>query len=171
MDDSSLDPWQGANADKRRHPRLGKFVDNIWVLLFNRIVGSVAPAVIVAVLGWGVAKLNAFNDIVNKFPTLASDVRDISKQLRDQNMAQDRILDNLKGAQTDIESLKAEVAEEHKAIADTNTDAAASRARVDDMKEELSRIEALASQNLAVSRSHDADIKATRQAVDPTNPP
>ena len=52
-------------------------------------------------------------------------------------------------------------------IGDAKADAAATKQRVDDMGQQLGDIKTLTQQNLTLSRSHDADIKATRQAVAP----
>lgn len=172
-DNSDLDPWKGVAADKARHPRLAWLVDNIWILSLNRVVNSVAPALIVAVLGYAATKLEGFNTVAREFPQLVSDVRDIAKQVRDESVAQGHMIDHVKEAERDIQALKMALGDDQKAIVSTQTDAAAAKARVDDIKEDLRRIETLASQNLQVSRSHDADIRATRNAVapQPSEPP
>lgn len=162
-----VDPWNGASLDKIRHPRLGRFVDNIWILSLNRIIGAVAPTLIVAILGWGVVKFNSFNDVAKDFPSLVSTVQDIAKQVRDESAAQDHIIDHVKSAEKDIGALKSALVDDQRAIAQTQSDAAAAKVRVDDIKEDLKRIEALVTQNLAISQAHSEDIRATRNAVAP----
>lgn len=49
------------------------------------------------------------------------------------------------------------------------TEAAAAKARIDDMKADLTELKASTAAILNVTRSHDADIKATRKAVAPVN--
>ena len=56
-------------------------------------------------------------------------------------------------------------------IIETKTNAAAAKQRVDDMAENLKELKSLAQQNLTVSQSHSVDIKATRQAVAPSDAP
>ena len=57
------------------------------------------------------------------------------------------------------------------AVQKAETEASAVRARSDDMKEDLRRILDVAQRNLNVTESHGADIKATRDAVAPKDPP
>lgn len=80
-------------------------------------------------------------------------------QIQDENTQRARALDSLKG------DLTPRITKLEEAIHIAETEAAGARQRADDMKETLRRLEDYASKNLAVSESHDADIKATAKAV------
>lgn len=52
-------------------------------------------------------------------------------------------------------------------VSETKADAAAAKQRADDLKEQIGDLKNLARQSLDVAKSHDEDIRATRQAVAP----
>jgi len=80
-------------------------------------------------------------------------------QIQDENLQRSHSLADLKG------DIVPRIAKLEEAIHVAEVEAAAARQHAEDMKETLRRLEDYASKNLAVTESHDADIKATAKAV------
>ena len=81
---------------------------------------------------------------------------------------QTKIIESLEGIKKDVVPRVVKLESD---IIETKTNAAAAKQRVDDMAENLKELKSLAQQNLTVSQSHSVDIKATRQAVAPSDAP
>jgi septal ring factor EnvC (AmiA/AmiB activator) len=159
--------WMQADGDKVKHPRLARAVDNIWILFINRYAVPAVLAILGAFYTWGHAEISTVNDLARDVPELTSAFKEFTTKFDDQIKIQSVIVEHVKNTEKDIGNLRDQLKSDERAISDTNTDAAATRARLNDVKDDLEKIESLATQNLDVSRGHDADIKATRNAVAP----
>lgn len=95
----------------------------------------------------------------------------IGGQIYDFARGQERIVERLDDMKKTLAMTipRIEVLEHDAAIAATA--AAAAKAKVEDMKEDLQVLKGIGLQNLSVSQSHSADIKATRDALSPPTQP
>jgi hypothetical protein len=100
-------------------------------------------------------------DIKGEINAVQYELVDEKSALKESNEQRQSSLNNLKGEVIPrIDNLE-------RAVHAAETEASAAKQRSDDMKEDLKQLKDLAVRNLNVTESHDADIKATREAVAP----
>jgi len=101
----------------------------------------------------------AQTELIEQVKNMQGQLVEQKSSIQDENRQRTISLDGLKGDLTPrIDKLET-------AVHTAENEAAAAHERADDMKKLLDRIEDLAIRNLEVSKSHDADIKATAKAV------
>jgi hypothetical protein len=110
-------------------------------------------------------KIYAFAEIqttiVQQLRGVQGQIGEAKAALEAQNGERDRALAVLKA------EVVPRIADLERAVTTAQSNAAATKQLVDDMKGDLGDLKDLARQNLRISASHDDDIKATRRAVAP----
>jgi hypothetical protein len=97
--------------------------------------------------------------MLDKIEIMQTQLGETKTSLQDENKQRIGAFDSLKNEVVPrIDTLE-------RAVHSAENEATAVRTRAEDMKKTLDRLEDLALQNLSVSKSHSADIKATRDAV------
>lgn len=128
------------------------------ITLVITIIGSVGS--LAAYLGSEIYKFAVAQTM------MVQELRVVQNQLSDEKTA---IIDENKQRTVSLTGLKTELVPRiqilENAINKAEQDASAARQRADDMKEDLRNLKDLATRNLSVTESHDADIRATRKAV------
>ena len=101
----------------------------------------------------------AQTELIQQVKNMQGQLIDESVAIKDANMQREKSLVALKN------DLEPRINTLEKAIHTAENEASAAHQRADDMKETLRRLEDYATKNLAVTESHDADIRATAKAV------
>lgn len=106
----------------------------------------------------------AQTQLIQQVRNMQEQLIDEKVQIQDANVQRERAFIGLK------DDVVPRIMKLEDAIHGAEREASAAHARAEDMKEMLKKLEDYAAKNLAVTESHNADIKATRQAVDPVSP-
>lgn len=103
--------------------------------------------------------------MLDKIEVMQAQIGDAKTAIQDENKQREGAFIGLKG------EISPRIDKLETAVHTAESEASAAHARADDMKRSLDRLEDLAVRNLNVSESHDADIRATRNAVAPKDDP